>query len=114
MPLKQLPMVLKDPQVKCPTLKHDTCDIDLSGWEITCTEFIPRGRRQTSNTTNANIVIRARTRSPVREKMDHAKCTTPKKSSIGMLVRTSLGNKQPGRPSNTNRCFNCESSTHFV
>jgi hypothetical protein len=93
MPLARLPMVLKYPQIKCRTLKDDTCDVDLSAWEITCTEFIPRGRRQTSSTTNASIVIRARTCSPVREKMDHARCTTPKKSLVGMPIRTSLGNK---------------------
>jgi hypothetical protein len=93
MPLSWLLMDLKDPQVKCRTLKHDTCDVDLSGWEITCMEFIPRGRRKTSSTNNANTVIRGKTRSPIREKMDHARCTTPKKSSVGTLVRTSFGNK---------------------
>jgi hypothetical protein len=114
MPLARLSMELKDPQVKYQTLMHDTCDVDLSGWEITCMEFISRGRRQISSTTNANTVIRARTRLPVWEKMDHARCTTPKKSSIGMPIMTSLGNKQPGRPSNTNCCFNCGSSSHFA
>jgi hypothetical protein len=107
-------MEIKDPQVECRTLKHDTCDIDLSGWEITCTEFIPRGRRQTSSTTNANTVIRARTRSPVHEKMDHARCTTPKKSSVSMLVVKSLGNKQPGGPCKTKCCFIFRSPNHFA
>ena len=35
MPPSQLPMELQDHQEECQTLKHGTCDIDLSGWEIT-------------------------------------------------------------------------------
>ena len=50
-------MKLKAHQAKRRTLKHGPSDIDLTGWEITCTEFIPRGRRQTSNTINANTVL---------------------------------------------------------
>jgi len=45
MPPSQLPMKLKDDQVKSSTLKHGPSDIDLTGWEITCTEFVPRRRK---------------------------------------------------------------------
>jgi hypothetical protein len=105
-------MELKDPQVKCRTLKHDTCDIDLSGWEITCTKFIPRGRRQTSSTTNTNTEQELARLSEKRWTMPVAPHL--RKSSISMPVRTSLSNKQPGHPSNTNRCFNCGSSSLFA
>jgi len=45
MPPSQLPMKLKDDQVKSSTLKHGPSDIDLTGWEITCTKFVPRRRK---------------------------------------------------------------------
>ena len=66
-PLSQLLMELQDHQVDCQTLKHGTCDIDLSGWEITCTDFVPRGRRQARFTTHTDTIMRIRTCSPVRE-----------------------------------------------
>jgi hypothetical protein len=50
---------------------------------------------------NANTVLRARTRSPVQKKINHAGCTTPEKGSIGTLVMTSLDNRWPGGPSDT-------------
>ena len=59
MPPSRLPMKLKDHQLTCRTLKHGPSDIDLAGWEITCTEFVPCGRRQTSNSINANTILRA-------------------------------------------------------
>ena len=76
MPPSQLPMRLKNPQVKSRTRKYDPRDIDLTGWEITCKEFIPHGRRQTHNAMNANTVLQARTHSPVRENMDPARSNT--------------------------------------
>ena len=69
MPPSQLPMELKDPHVECMALKSSGYDIDLSGWEITCTEFLPRGKRKASSTTDVDPTIRARTRSPVRGSM---------------------------------------------
>ena len=69
MPPSQLPMELKDPHVECMALKSSGYDIDLSGWEITCTEFLPRGRRQASSTTDVDPTIRARTSSPVQGSM---------------------------------------------
>ena len=113
MPPSRLPMKLKDHQLTCRTLKHGPSDIDLAGWEITCTEFVPRGRRQTSNTINANTVLRARTRSPVQETMDLARCTKPKKGSVGVPASTSLVNKLPGGSSKMKCCFNCANPNHF-
>jgi len=46
--------------------------------------------------------------------MNHTGYNTPEKSSLGMTVLTSLQSKQPGGPSDTNRCFICESSNHFA
>ena len=40
-PPSRPPMELKARQAKRRTLKHDPSDIDLTGWEITCTDFIP-------------------------------------------------------------------------
>src|SRR6185312_3770561 len=53
-------MKLKAHQAKRRTLKHGPSDIDLTGWEITCTEFVPCDRGQTSKTINANTFLRAR------------------------------------------------------
>jgi len=114
MPPSRLPMKLKDHQLTCRTLKHGPSDIDLAGWEITCTEFVPRGRRRTSNTINTNTVLRARTRSPVRETMDLARCTTPKKGSVGVPASTSLVNKPPGGSRKMKCCFNCGNPNHFA
>src|SRR6185503_1748999 len=40
-PPSRPPMELKARQAKRRTLKHDPSDIDLTVWEITCTDFIP-------------------------------------------------------------------------
>ena len=40
-PPSRPPMEFKARQAKHRTLKHDPSDIDLTGWEITCTDFIP-------------------------------------------------------------------------
>ena len=53
----QLPMELKDPHVECLAPTSSRYDIDLSRWEITCTKFLPRGRRQASSTTNVDPTI---------------------------------------------------------
>ena len=73
LPPSQLPIELKDPHVECLALKNSGYDIDLRGWEITCTEFLPRGRRQASSTTDVDPTTRARTRSPVRGSMRSTK-----------------------------------------
>ena len=81
----QLPMELKDPHVECLALKNSGYYIDLRGWEITCTEFLPRGRRQASSTTDVDPNIRARTRSPVRGSMRSKKkcrCTSVANTAI--------------------------------
>src|SRR6185437_11819532 len=114
MPPSQLPMKLKDDKVKCLAPKHGSSNIDLTGWEITCTKFVPRGKRQTRNAIAANTVLRARTRSPVRETMDPARCTIPENGSEDMPVMTSLRCKQHSGPSEMNRCFICRSPTHFA
>ena len=114
MPPSRLPMKLKDHQVKCRGREHGPSGIYLTGWEITCTEFVPRGKRQTGSIIHANTVQSARTHSSVREEISHTECTIPDKGSIGTPVMTSVDNQRPGGPSDTNRCFICESPTHFI
>ena len=89
----QLPMELKDPHVECLALKSSGYDTDLSGQEITCTEFLPRGRRQASNTTDVDPTIRARTRSP---------------------VRGSMRSKKKFRCTGCQPCFKCGEYDHFI
>jgi len=105
---------LKAHQAKSRTLKHGPSDIDLTGWEITCTEFVPRGRGQTSNTINGNTVLRARIRSPVREMMNPGRCTTPTKDLVGVPVIAPLVIKPPGGSGKIKRCFNCGNPNHFA
>ena len=93
MPPSQLPMELQDHQEECQTLKHGTCDIDLSGWEITCTDFLPRGRRQARCTTDTDTIMRTRTCSPVRE-------------SLKPKIRCRCTLCQP--------CFKCGEYGHFL
>jgi hypothetical protein len=93
MPPSQLPLELKDPQVECMTLKDSGYDIDLSGWEITCTEFLPRGRRQANSTTDVDPTITARTRSP---------------------VRGSMRSKKKCRCTGCQPCFKCGEYGHFI
>ena len=108
------PMKLKARQAKRRTLKHDPSDIDLTGWEITYTDFIPRDRGQTSNTINANTVLRARTRSPVLETMNPGRCTTPTKGLVGVPVIAPLVIKPPSGSGKIKRCFNCGNPNHFA
>ena len=93
MPSSRLPMGLKDYRVDCRTLKLGTGSIDLSEWEITCTEFLPRGRRQASSTTDVDPTIRARTRSP---------------------VRCSMRSKKKCRCTGCQPCFKCGEYGHFI
>ena len=113
-PPSRPPMKLKAHQAKSRTLKHGPSDIDLTGWEITCTEFVPRDRGQTSKTINANTVLRARTRSPVREPMNPGRCTTPTKGSVGVPVIAPLVIKPPGGSGKIKCCFNCGNPNHFA
>ena len=113
-PPSRPPMKLKAHQAKSRTLKYGPSDIDLTGWEITCTEFVPRGRGQTSNTINANTVLRARTRSPVREMMNPGRCTTTTKDSVGVPVIAPLVIKPPDGSGKIKRCFNCGNPNHFA
>ena len=93
MPPSQLPMELKDPHVECMALKSSGYDIDLSGWEITCTEFSPRGRRQVRSTTDVDPAIRARTRSP---------------------IPSSMRSKKKCRCTGCQPCFKCGEYGHFI
>ena len=93
MPPSRLSMELMDHRVECQTLKHGTCDIDLSGWKITWTEFLPRGRRQANSTTDVDPTIRARTRSP---------------------VRGSMRSKKKCRCTGCQPCFKCGEYGHFI
>ena len=93
MPPSRLPMGLKDHQEDCRTPKLSAGSIDLSGWEITCTEFSPRGRRQVRSTTDVDPAIRARTRSP---------------------VRRSMRSKKKCRCTRCQPCFKCGEYGHFI
>ena len=86
-------MGLKDHQVNCRTPKLGASSIDLSGWEITCTEFSPRGRRQVRSTTDVDPAKRARTRSP---------------------VRSSMRSKKKCRCTGCQPCFKCGEYGHFI
>ena len=88
--------------------------IDLTGWEISCAEFIPRRQHQTIKTPNLDTVFRARTLSSIKEKMDQDRYPTHEDDSAGMPVMLPLDNNQPRGPSDTNRCINCGSPSHFI
>jgi len=112
LPSSQLPMKLTEVKARNP--KRSLDPIDLTGWKITCTEFIPRRRHQTVKTSNNDTVFRVRPLSPIEEKIDQEGNSTPENSSVGMLVMLPLDNNQLRGPSDTNHCFNCGSACHFI
>jgi len=108
LPSSQLPMKLTEVKARNP--KRSLDPIDLTGWEITCTEFVPHHRHQTVKTSDMG----ARTLSPIEEKIDQGGNTTPENSSLGMPIMLPLDINQLRGPSDTNRCFNCGSPCHFI
>ena len=58
-------MKLKEMKARNP--KHNLDPIDLTGWEITCTEFIPRRRHQAIKTPDPDTDFRARAISSIKE-----------------------------------------------
>ena len=108
LPPSQLPMMLKEVKARNP--KRSLDPIDLTGWEITCTEFVAHHRHQTVKTSDMG----ARTLSPIEEKIDQGGNTTPENSSLGMPIMLPLDINQLRGPSDTNRCFNCGSPWHFI
>jgi len=112
LPPLQLPMKLKEMKARNP--KRSLDPIDLTGWEITCTEFIPRRRYQTVKTPDLDTVFRARTLPSIKEKMDQDGNSTHEDDSVCMPVMLSLDNNQSKGPSDTNRCINCGSPSHFI
>ena len=104
-------MKLKKMKTRNP--KHSLASIDLTGWEITCTEFIPRRRHQAVKTPYLDTVFSARTLPFIKEKMDQDGSSTHENDSVGMPVMLPLDNNQPRGPSDINCCFNCGSPSHF-
>ena len=62
LPPSQLPMKLKEMKARNP--KHSLDPIDLIGWEITCTEFIPRRRHQAIKTPDLDTRIQNQGQGP--------------------------------------------------
>jgi len=111
LPPSQLPM--KPSEMKTRNSKCSLDPIDLTGWEISCAEFIPHHQHQAVKTPDLDTVFRARTLSSIKEKMDQDRYPTHEDDSAGMPVMLPLDNNQPRGPSDTNRCFNCGSPSHF-
>jgi len=111
LPPSQLPMKPREMETRNSNRSLDP--IDLAGWEITCMEFLPRHQHQAVKTPDLDTVFRARTLFSIKEKMDQDRYPTHEYDSAGMPVMLPLDNNQPRGPSDTNRCFNCGSPSHF-
>ena len=83
-------MKLKEMKARNPKRRLDP--VDLTGWEITCTEFIPRRRHQVVKTPDLDTVFRARTLSSIKEKMDQDGNSTHEDDSVCMPGMLSLDN----------------------
>jgi len=83
-------MKLKKMKAQNPKCSLDP--IDLTGWEITCTEFIPRRRHQEVKTPYLDTVFSARTLPFIKEKMDQDGSSTHENDSVGMPVMLPLDN----------------------
>ena len=90
LPPSQFPMKLKRMKARNP--KRSLAPIDLTGWEITCTEFIPRRRHQAVKTPYLDTVFSARTLPFIKEKMDQDGSSTHENDSVGMPVMLPLDN----------------------
>ena len=97
---------MKLKKMKARNPKRSLDPIDLTGWEITCTEFIPRRRYQAVKTPDLDTAFRARTLSSIKEKMDQNGNFAHKNDSVGMPVML-LSDNNPSRGlSDTNHCIN--------
>ena len=74
-------MKLKEMKARNP--KRSLDPIDLTGWEISCAEFIPRRQHQTVKTLDLDTVFRARTLPSIKEKMDQDRYPTHEDDSAG-------------------------------
>ena len=106
-------LLMKPREMETQNSKCSLVPIDLTGWEISCAEFIPRRQHQVVKTPDLDTAFRARTLSSIKEKMDQDRYPTHEDDSAGMPVMLPLDNNQPRGPSDTNRCFNCGSPSHF-
>ena len=104
LPPPQLPMKLKKMKSRNPM--RSLAPIYLTGWEITCTEFIPHRRHQAVKTPDLDTVFIARTLLSIKEEMNQDGDSTHKNDSVGMPVMMPLHNNPPRGPSDTNHCFN--------
>ena len=111
LPPSQLPMKLEE--MKARNSKHSLDPIDLTRWEITCTEFIPRRRHRAIKTPDPDTVFRARTLSSIMEELDQDGNSTRKDDLVGMPVMLSLDNNQSKGPSDTNHCINYGSTSQI-
>jgi hypothetical protein len=109
LPPSQLPMKLEE--MKARNSKRSLDPIDLTGWEITCTEFIPHRRYEAPD---SDTVFRARTLPSIKEMMDQKGNFAYKNDSIGMPIMLPLENNQPRGPSDTNRCINYATSKQKI
>ena len=112
LPPSQLLMKLEEMKARNP--KYSLDPIDLIGWEITCTEFIPCRRHQHVKTSNSDIVFRARTLLSIKEKMDQEGNFTYENDSLGMPIMLPLENNQPRGTSDINRCINYATSKQKI
>ena len=111
LPPSQLPM--KPREMETRNSKCSLDPIDLTRWEISCADFIPHHQHQAVKTPDLDTVFRARTLSSIMEESDQDGNSTRKDDLVGMPVKLLLDNNQPRGPSDTNRCFNCGSPSHF-
>ena len=90
LPPPQLPMKLK--KMKAQNPKRSLVSIDLTGWKITCTEFIPHRQHQAVKTPDLDIVFRARILSSTKEEMNQDGDSTHENDSVGIPVMMPLNN----------------------
>ena len=105
---------MKHRKMETRNSKHSLDPINLTGWEISCTEFIPCRQHQAVKTPDLDTVFRARTLSSIKEKKDQDGNSTHENDSVGMSVMLPLDNNQSSGSSDTNCCINCGSPSHFI
>ena len=78
--------------MKAQNPKRSLVSIDLTGWKITCIEFIPRRRHQTIKTPDLDTVFKARILSSTKEEMNQDGDSTHENDSVGIPVMMPLNN----------------------